>query len=323
MICPSCGRRVPDDALVCPGCGASLDTTRKMSLSGATWCPACGALAAPGATECPKCGTSLVAEKDGGRRQRDLDLPEIGNTGMMDALGDVGALHGVESAIPPEDDAAARRSDRLPRPRALVLAGLLAVLVVGGAALVITHPWDPTATRTATTTPADTSMQGFPGFIESLTGQDVETGDPSATTSVADALTEVHEELGTLSERVDQSEELLRGEGVSGEMPEDEVASALDAARQIALDVSNALSNLETLDDGSYPDALSELSTLGSWLRNRCDALTAAWEEAASSDDVSADAASILSEVNAARDYKRRFAQAYAQWELDEVQTED
>lgn len=323
MICPSCGRRVPDDALACPGCGASLDTTRKMSLSGATWCPACGALAAPGATECPKCGTSLAAEKDGARRQRDLDLPEIGNTGMMDALGDVGALHGVESAIPPEDGDVARRFDRLPRPRALALAGLLAVVVVGGAALVITHPWDPTATRTATTTPADTSMQGFPGFIESLTGQDVETGDPGAATSVADGLTKIYEELGTLSERVDQSEELLRGEGVSGEMSEDEVASALDGARQIALDVSNAISELETLDDGSYPDALSELSTLGNWLRNRCDALTAAWEEVSSSDDVAADAAAILSEVNAARDYKRRFAQSYAQWELDGVQTTD
>lgn len=322
MICPSCSRHVSDDALVCPGCGASLDTTRKMSLSGAIWCPACGALAAPGATECPKCGTSLTAEKGDERRKRDIELPEIGNTGMMDALGDAGALHGVESAIPPEDDAAELRVDRLPRTRALVLAGLLAVVVVGGAALLITHPWDPSANRTATTTPADTSMQGFPGFIESLSGQDVASG-AGTSTSVADALEQAHDDLGAFSERVDQSEELLRSEGVSGDMSPDELDAAVDAAQAVSLDVSNAIADLSALDDGTYPDALADLTTLGNWLRNRCDALSAAWERAASSDDPQSDADEILSGVNASRDYRRRFAQLYAQWELDEVQTQD
>lgn len=323
MICPSCGRTVPDGALVCPGCNSSLDATRKISLSGATWCPTCGALVAPGATECPKCGTTLPAEGSSARRQRDLDLPEIGNTGMMDALGD--GRPDIESAIPPEDDASsgARRHDRPPRTRALVLAALLAVVVVGGAALLITHPWDPTATRTSTTTPADTSMQGFPGFLESLTGQDVTSSPEGASSSVADALTEAYEQLGTLAERVDACEELLRSDGVSSEASRETREGGLEQIRAVSIDVSNAISDMTELDDGSYPDALGDLLTLGNWLRNRCDVLTSAWELSAESEDAGADADAILAEAAASSDYRQRFEQLYGSWQLDEVQTED
>ena len=199
MICPSCGRHVPDDALVCPGCHAPLDVTRKLSLSDARWCPACGALAAPGAEVCPKCGTPLAEEKGPERRQRDIDLPEIGNTGMMDALGETGVMAGVESAIPPEDgvELGGQRADRMPRQRSVLLAVLLAVLVVGGAALLITHPWNPEATRISATTPADTSMQGFPGFLDSLSGQDTSVGSGEKPLSAVDALAQCHDELGS------------------------------------------------------------------------------------------------------------------------------
>lgn len=314
MICPSCGRSVADDAFMCPWCHAPLDMTRKMSLNGARWCPSCGALVAPGATECPKCGTVLPGEApEGARRQRDLDLPEIGNTGVMDAV------HDIESAIPSEegDELGARRADRPPRTRALVLALILAVLVVGGAVLLITHPWDPQATSISATTPADTSMQGFPGFIESLTGQDASTSDQSARVSAAEALDDAHETLGKLSARVDESEELLRSEGVSGEMGADELSVALDEARAISLEVSNLISSLGDYDDGSNSTQVAELETLGSWLRNRCDALTDAWSAAVASDDVETDSAAILSGLDAARDYATRFEGAYDEWGAD------
>ena len=129
MKCPHCGAGVPDGALSCPACRTALDVTQKISLGDATWCPSCGALVAPGAQTCPKCGSSLVPE-DPVRPTRDLDLPEIGNTGMMDALdsGETGVMTRIESAIPPEGDESSRSAlrDRIPRPRSFALAALLA-----------------------------------------------------------------------------------------------------------------------------------------------------------------------------------------------------
>lgn len=317
MICPSCGRHVPDDALVCPGCHAPLDVTRKLSLSDARWCPVCGALAAPGAEVCPKCGTPLAEEKGPERRQRDIDLPEIGNTGMMDALGETGVMAGVESAIPPEDgvELGGQRADRMPRQRSVLLAVLLAVLVVGGAALLITHPWNPEATRISATTPADTSMQGFPGFLDSLSGQDTSVGSGEKPLSAADALAQCHDELGSLSDRADKSEELLRSAGVSDDTPLSERKEALGEAQEISVEVSNVISEIRQLDDGSNSDSVSELVTIASWLRNRCDALTASWERSVSAESPSDEADDILSEVNEARAYAWRFTESFDQWE--------
>ncbi len=325
MICPSCGRRVPDEAITCPSCHASLDVTRKLSLTGATWCPACGALVAPGVSECPKCGTT-VREHRPERRRREIDLPDIGNTGMMDALGapgETGAMTRIESAIPPEDDAAlgTRRVDRLPRTRAIVLAALLAVVVVGGAALLITHPWNPEATRISATTPADTSMQGFPGFLESLTGQDSAGG--GEVTSAAELLSQEHERLGELAESVGESEELLKSDGVSAESTDEQRAEWLDEAEEVSIEVSNLISEVSSLDDGTNTEAVDSLVTLGSWLRNRCDILTSAWELAAASDDIESDAAAIVSELSSSRDYARRFEQQYDLWTPEGSQPQD
>ena len=50
----------------------------------------------------------------------------------------------------------------MPRPRAFAFAALFAVLVVGGAALLITHPCDPTASITRATEPAHTTNSRYP-----------------------------------------------------------------------------------------------------------------------------------------------------------------
>lgn len=319
MICPSCGKSVADDALMCPWCHAPIEMTRKMSLKGAQWCPSCGVLVAPGTRECPKCGTVLPDPSAGGRRQRDLDLPEIGNTGIMDVV------HDIESAIPSEssDELGARRADRPPRARALVLALILAVLVVGGAVLLITHPWDPQATRISATTPADTSMQGFPGFITSLTGQDSSSGGQASRVSASEALEDAHESLGELYSRYEESEELLRSEGVGGDMDAEGLSDGLDGARAVSLEVSNLIAGLGDYDDGSNSEQVAGLETLGNWLRNCCDALTDAWSAAASSDDVEADSDAILSELDAARDYAARFEDAYDEWGTGEARAQE
>lgn len=318
MRCLSCGAQVPDGALTCPSCRSSLDVTRKISISDATWCPSCGALVAPGASECPKCGASLVADDPlTARSVRDLDLPEIGNTGVMDALseeGRTGVMTRIESAIPPVDDASlpTRRVDRMPRTRALALAGLLALVVVGGAALLITHPWDPEANRISATTPADTSMQGFPGLLESLTGQDKQTGQGSETQSSAELLVQYHGKLGDLSERADASEESLGDVGLTGSA--DERAQGLEDVRALSIEVSNLIESIGGLESSDNADEVQHLLTLGNWLRNRCDALEDGWSRSAEADRPADERDSILADVSASAEYASFFSENYDDW---------
>lgn len=316
MRCPTCGASVRDDALECPRCHTALDVTCKFSLAGATWCPGCGALLAPGTTVCPSCGSSL-RNADHPRSVREAGVPDIGHTGMMDAL-DVSAAPAthIESAIPPEGDeeSPAARRDRIPRPRAFAFAALFAVLIVGGATLLITHPWDPMATQTRAKEPADTSMSGFPGVVELLTGQDVGRDPSSDGPSELERLESAHESLGTLSERADASEGELRAAVSEGDASAG--ADGLSAASSLSMEVSNLITEVTELRDlgGEYADGASELLTLGSWLRNRCDALVESWQRLADAEGSSFDGSHVLSPVTAALDYDRLFSSSYGSW---------
>lgn len=328
MICPRCGRRVPDGTLVCPHCHASTDVTQKISLDDLSWCPSCGALVAAGTERCPKCGYELVSEPPA-RPVRNLDLPEIDDGSGADDAAQTGVMTRIESAIPAADDEASPGAarDRMPRTRAFALAALLAVAVVGGAAILITHPWDPTASQTKATEPADTSMSGFPGVVESLSGQDGKS--TTATTSGDDddetdedvqlepdeALLAYHEQLATLADEVDECEQTLRDacEGTASPTASDELASA----QQTSIAVSNLIATIEAADDadGTLTEDREHLETLGNWLRNRCDALTDAWELLADADDVSSVSSLALAQVESSADYRELFEEYFDAWE--------
>lgn len=295
----------------------------RISLTDATWCPGCGALVAPGATTCPKCGSTIEPSRPK-RATRDLDLPEIGADAAEEgAAGRTGVMTRIESAIPPADDesgpTAAR--DRMPRARVFALAALLSVVVVGGATLLITHPWDPNATRTRASEPADTTLSGFPGVVETLSGQDAGDeagesgqGDDSSAQTPLDALSSAHARLGELAEKVDASEQTLRDAATGAESVD--AAEALSDARTTSIDVSNLIAQASTLSDdgGTYADDLQNLMTLGSWLRNRCDALTTAWGEAVEAGGAEAASDSVIDTLNSASDYKRLFEEHYDSW---------
>ena len=312
-----------ESALACPRCHEALDVTQRMSLADASWCPSCGALVAPGATTCPKCGSSLAAPS-APRPRRDLDLPEIGATGELFGLADedserTGVMTRIESAIPAAGDSSspAASRDRMPKTRSLLLAALLAVALVGGAALLITHPWDPSATQTRAKTPADTSLSGYPGEVKELSGQDVsregqgdEDGDETPTPE--EELASAHASLGELAARVDESEQALRDACEGGDASS--AADELAAAQENAIAVSNLISEIELARDAGGEDA-ENLLTLGSWLRNRCDALTDAWELLAASSDPASDAASALAGAEASAEYGRLFDESYDAWD--------
>ena len=309
---------------MCPRCHEPIGVTQKISLGDASWCPGCGALVPQGAETCPKCGCDVRAPQPEGpvRRTRELDLPSIGNTGVIPVEDgdDTNVMTRIESAIPDADDAStpSARSDRMPRTRSFVVAAVLAVVVVGGAALLITHPWDPDATSISATTPADTSMAGFPGFLESLTGQDSSGETTSVAEQIAEDMADYYETLGELSERLDASEEELETTGISGTA--DERAAGLEEAEAIAIEVSNLISTMsETYDDTSaWADEMSDLSTLANWLRNRADALVDAWELSAASDDPAAESDEILAEASSGDTFATLFEQYYESWDPSE-----
>ena len=333
MLCPHCGASVRDGAPTCPGCGASLGPARRISLEESAWCPSCGALVTRGLDVCPKCGAGLGAA--GGTRERDLDLPGFEDEAPA-SLGadDPDGMARIESAIPAAGEGASSsfyRRERAPRVRRFLLVAVLAVVVVGGAALLITHPWDPDATSISATTPADTSLVGFPGFLEYLTGQDDAASDDEDAasdeeTSSSDEEAEVEltpaeqaleawEALGDLRERVAASEEALASDGTSGDA--DARSAGYSEAYAIAIELSNLISEMDAIetDDEDLAEDISELDTLGNWLRNRVDALVDAWELSCSVDDASAHADSILGTLAAADAYLGYFDEYYDAWE--------
>lgn len=319
--CPSCGARVGESALTCPRCHASLDVTQRMTpLAEASWCPSCGALVAPGETVCPKCGSALAAPS-APRARRNLDLPEIGGTGELfgeepEDAEKTGVMTRIESAIPSADDESSpfASKDRMPKTRSLLLAALFAVALVGGAALLITHPWDPSASQTRAKTPADTSQSGFPGVVDKLTGQDA-SGDEGGAEGEGEltpeeALASDYASLSELAGRVDESEQALRELCESGDASA--AADGLAQAQENAIQVSNLISEIELLQGDEDAD---NLLTLGSWLRNRCDALSAAWEEAASTSDLAGSEGTILAGADTSAEYGHLFDESYDAWD--------
>ena len=318
---------IPDGVTECPHCHAAVTLTQKIDMSGVKWCPTCGALVSSKDDVCPKCGSVLgvAADPAAKRRVRELDIPDLA---VPEKTGDLRAVAGrvaaqapaatIESAIPPsgpDAPSASMRHDRLPRTKVFAFAAVLAVVVVGGSALLITHPWDPTITQTRTTVPADTSTAGSPGSVSSLAGQD--TGKEGGTANTTyDTLKSSWEKLSELAQSVDESEADLKSTGISGDS--DARAAGLSDATAISLKVSNLISDLGELNDGAglYTDDISNVKTLGSWLRNRCDALTEAWQKSVDSDDPSADSAKILSGISSS--YKDLFDENYASWEPSE-----
>ncbi len=320
MVCPNCGTSVSDDAVICPACRQDLGRTVKIPKQETTWCPACGSLIPLGSEVCPSCGTpSPASSEDAG----DAPAATRAEAGPAD---DTNAMPRIESAIPsgPEAGESDVRRDRAPRTRAIVVASLAALLVVGGGVLYITHPWNPGANDQRAKVDADTSMAGYPGLVTQLKGQDTSAKDKAEIKSgdqvTFEALQSYYKDLASLAERVDQSENSLISEGVTGSF--EARKKDKDAADQLTLDVSNRISKIQDLDvtSGTYVDQKQTQVTLGNYLRNRMDAVHGAWEKSVSyeQDDASAFKDEILDEVGGesrtvTQSYKALFDKLYTE----------
>ena len=282
MNCPTCGKPLPAGARTCPHCHAAVGGEAEEQSGTHMWCRNCGYLIPPGVTdECPHCHMPLS--------ERPLTAAEIVDRRISkiepldDSMEDTHSMARIQSAIPPTpDDGYHDEStmERLPRWRVVVVAAVAAVLVVGGTVLAIFRPWDPNAYVTHATEDADTSMEGFPGVVPSLSGQDkkaTQDGSPAETVSGADMVLEAYQRLGALSEQADENASLL-GTYLGGDASVKD--SGYDQAQNVSIEVSNIITQMGQLSGGStdYADDATKVVTLGNYLRNRMDAMQAAWE---------------------------------------------
>ena len=337
MICPNCGSNIPEGLHKCPACHAELDRPYALPDERGRWCVSCGAAIPEGSDVCPSCGMPVEPEDTVMRlwRRQGAKSPD-------DTVGDLpsdrdrtNVMPRIESAIPDGDDPTSpvAEHDRMPRTKTLVITIAAAVAVICGAVLVITHPWDPNAFDTSATEEADTSMAGFPGKVDSLQGQD-KSGSSSTDVVSGDEATfeklqSYYEQLGELEQKIDDNEDTFDQIAFSGSKSERE--KARDEAETISYEVSNLISDIESVDvtSGTYAEDEENLATLGNYLRNRIDVLYEAWERDCLYDDPSSGRSLIMAPLlndngdSITDSYKKLFDDNYESWEPTEKSGED
>ncbi len=331
MICPSCGTHIPDESRICPACRTLVGQSTPSSVDAVShgqqpvYCKACGAIVPKDKTFCPSCGLHIEAEHKTEtvniKRSHDIEarLADPSHTETGDAaveqrsssLDDTQAIPRLNTALPDEPTEGEKSAFRMPRTRAIVLAALAALLVVGGITLAITHPWDPDAYSTSATTPADTSQAGFPGTLDSLSAQDTGITSSSNLSSEESSYLQFYEaweSLGALRDEIVANEELFEEIAYSGS-DEDREAAA-EEAELISIELSNLITSIGQIDtaDGTYSDTQTALLSLGNWLRNYSDNICNAWDAALASSDPEGERSSIEAILNSGRNADGRNA---------------
>ncbi len=265
-----------------------------------------------GSESCPKCGMPVSPSPKSVKTKERRPSPSQ----------ETGRLPRIEPALPAEQDLKDPYLHEQPvRMRSVVLAAIACVLVVGGAVLLITHPWDPDAFATRATEPADTSQAGSVAAVTTLSGQDAATNADdvkSGDETTYESLKADYQALGEYAAALDDSVERLEGTGITGDSSERE-AGRSDAA-ELAVKISNAIADIQAVDvtSGTYAEAREELLKIGNYLRNRSDIVSSAWTQAASSSDPKADRAQILQPVRGeGSSYGSLFKEGYANFKLE------
>ena len=304
------------------------------------WCPSCGSAVGWHDEVCGNCGLPLEQEWES-PVVMDADSPtkpvreKVAAAETAEEASETHEMARIESAIPAEDDPTSKVAalEVIPRTSRFLVASLAAIVFVCGIALALAHPWDTDAYSIKATKEKDTSMAGFPGTVESLSGQDSDDGEAIEVTSEEDTLyadiSDAYERLGRYAGRADESEALF-GEVAFGD-DADARTSGRREAEALAIDVSNVIEALQELGTTSelYAEDVEHMLTLGNWLRNRVDALTAAWVAAAESDDPAAERDRISALLQSGEDgqgtnaYKGLFDESYEGWKPEQKDAGD
>lgn len=308
MKCPSCGTYVTSGTTVCPACHARLKGPGAVTASDPRWCGHCGSRVPSSASVCPHCGAPL--ERGGSDVARVLD-ERLGDVHWeLDIADSTHSMPRIESAIPPEPDDgyhAEGSHEHLPRTRVILFSAAAAVAVVLITVLAVTQPWNPYAYVTHALTDADTSMEGFPGLVQRLSGQDPEPeqSDQQEDRDVYyDQLKDAYDKLGDISGRMDTNEQTL--DAVLGGDESGRTQGQSDATA-LSLELSNLLSQVGSYDLSSSPylEDQQHIITLGNYLRNRMDAITQGWTDGTKGNTET---------------WEQLFSDSYAGWEPQRAQ---
>lgn len=238
----------------------------------------------------------------------------------------------MESAIPaeptPESDEAYGKS-ALQRTRVFAIAAIASLVIVGGAVLLVTHPWNPLQNYQRATTAADVSTAGYPGEVSHLSGQDKSGAEAlsviSADEQAYSDLSSAYDELNAISEKADALEALLDSKATSGSQEERD--AGYTEAQQLSLDISNLASKISGIDvatTGTYTQDRDNMATLASWLRNRIEAIESSWKLSSESSDPASEASTILAPMlgnrttDGSEAYVNLFSSNYKNWQPQE-----
>ena len=347
--CPHCGALVEKDMELCPKCGMPLPKALRQSAAPNPIRPQRN-LRLPEIEEelyGTKRGKVTVLGTDGASGEKNVSAQENPDSYVSEtsakATSEFDGAHKLdpdstavvtlnerqpaprfESAIPsePSRNGDSERAEGMPGLRVVVFTAILALIVVGGSVLFITHPWDPSGNEEKTTQGTDLSKQGFPGVVEKLKGQDnSDTSAPSTDSDPSfDAMEADYKKLSELEERLNSNEATFDTVAISAS--KEDRQKAADDAQQTALEISNLIDDINNIDDaaGVYRTQLDNLAKLGNWLRNRSDALEKGWSLSLAAEDPKSAKDRILEPVDGMRDgsgkseYQQLFEKNYDSW---------
>ena len=294
------------------------------------WCPSCGAAVGWDDEVCPSCGLPLEDEwgspaTESGEQAEGEQAPTQESDPKVDETSDTRAIPRIESAIPPEDDSESRvkAQEKLPKTRVFLVAALAASLVIYGLVVFVTRPWQEDQGNGRATVEADTSVSGFPGTVDSLSGQDssaVQDGHLTGDELAFSQLTECYDKLGKYAERAGECEAQFDSLAYD---PQPEIRTqGKRSVDLLAIDIGNLKDFTTAIDvsSGVYVQEKERMLSLCSWLGSRVDTLAAAWKVSYESQDPAADA-DLIRQTLAANDgedglnaYKVLFETNYGQW---------
>lgn len=275
MVCPNCGTHVPDDAVRCPACRAQIDATMSMGRLEGTFCPSCGALVTEDLQTCPKCGMPIEQVGVGAP-----DAPPVNERPAI-RTEEAPSLESAIPSIPEPGEVSLQDFVHESASRHILLTVILSLFVVGGATLIITHPWNPDANDVSATVEADTSSVGFPGELQTLSAQDTPPGqtydEQAVDKNTYDTLLSAYASYRTIHNELEESDTLVRQLAGTGNV--DAIDAGYEGFYEVSVKLDELLLEVGQTDvtTGTYEQDKNNIVALGGWLSDWRDALDSAW----------------------------------------------
>lgn len=227
------------------------------------------------------------------------------------------------SAIPPEPVSGSDPEEVAQgsaRSRIMIVSVVAAVALMGGLTLFVAKPWAPNPPVTHATEDADTSMAGFPGTVQYLSGQDLLVNDDGKEYAPrAEKLVKAfRSQLGSISEEAGALERELQ-EFIDGKKT-DGVPSSHARAVRLHADLVSLTDRVMSLSIGDKEVAKerARLAVLAKYLVNEVEMVDECWTIAATESDAKKAAANIRGtlsrgiEGHSMEEWRKLFVNAYS-----------